>query len=349
MIDQHIVQGTGPASAGPVLRRSPSNLRGSLKARRARSAAQLHRTITRLADVDTSANPGVQGRIAPPKGKQLSSASGVALVLIGLVLIGFVVQTIGISQLRHTRDQTLLYEQFRYSLADATAPVAQVDENDKLYPLGTPVAIVAIPSIGVNEVVLEGTASRTMLSGPGHRRDTALPGQAGSAVVMGRQGSYGGPFRHIASLSKGDTITTTTGQGIATYVVDAVRFAGDPQPLAPDEGTGRLTLVTASGPIFAPDGVVRVDATLKSTPFETPQAALLVGSLGDDEMALGSDESGWLPLLLILELVVAAVFLFTLAVRRWGRWHTWVVAVPVSLLLGCTMAEQVTVLLPNLY
>ena len=349
MIDQHNVQGTGPASAGPVLRRSPSNFRGRLQAGRTRSAASFHRTITRIADVDTSANPGVQGRLSPPKGGQIRTSFGVAFVLIGLVLIGFVVQAVGISQLRHTRDQALLYEEFRYSLADATAPVAQVDENDKLYPLGTPVAIIAIPSLNLNEVVLEGTASRTMLSGPGHRRDTALPGQAGSAVIMGRQGSYGGPFRHIASLSKGDEITTTTGQGVATYVVDSVRYAGDPQPLAPDAGQGRLTLVTASGPTFAPDGVVRVDASLKSTPFETPQAALLVGSLGDDEMALGSDESGWLPLLLVLELVVVAIFLFTIAVRRWGRWHTWVVAVPVSLLLGCTMAEQVTVILPNLY
>ena len=349
MIDQHNVQGTGPASAGPVLRRSPSNVRGQLQAGRVRRASQWRDTITRIADVDTRANPEVQGRISAPKATQFGGGAGFALILIGLVLIGFVVQAIGISQLRHSRDQTLLYEQFRYSLADATAPVGQVDPEGELYPLGTPVALVSIPSIGVNEVVLEGTSSRTMLSGPGHRRDTALPGQTGSAVIMGRQGSYGGPFRHITALAKGDTITTTTGQGIATYTVDAVRYAGDPQPLAPDAGKGRLTLVTASGPTFLPSGVVRVDATLTSAPFQTPAPVLLVGSLGDDEMALGHDESGLLPLLLILELAVVAVLVFTLALRRWGRWHTWVVAVPVTIVIGCTIAEQVTVLLPNLY
>ena len=349
MIDQHNAQGTGPASAGPVLRRSPSKLRGRLSAGRARRASQFRETITRIAEVDTRAVPAVHGRISAPKPKQFGGGAGFALILIGLVLIGFVVQAVGVSQLRHSRDQTLLYDQFRYSLADATAPVAQVDDKGKLYALGTPVALVSIPSIGVNEVVLEGTSSRVMLSGPGHRRDTALPGQAGSAVVMGRQGSYGGPFRHITALSKGDTITTTTGQGIATYTVDAVRFAGDPQPLAPDAGKGRLTLVTASGPTFLPDGVVRVDATLTSAPFVTPSAALLVGSLGDDEMALGSDDTGWLPLLLILELAAVAVIAFTIALRRWGRWHTWVVAVPVTIVIGCTLAEQVTVLLPNLY
>ena len=128
-----------------------------------------------------------------------------------------------------------------------------------------------------------------------------------------------------------------------------MRFAGDPQPLAPDAGTGRLTLVSASGPAFLADGVVRVDATLTSKPFATPIPALLVGSLTSAESPLASDESGWLPLLLFLELAAVAIFAFTIAVRRWGSWHTWVVATPVALVLGCTIAEQVIVLLPNLY
>jgi hypothetical protein len=74
-----------------------------------------------------------------------------------------------------------------------------------------------------------------------------------------------------------------------------------------------------------------------------------VGSLTAAEGPLASDDSGWLPLLLVLELAAVAVLAFTFAARRWGRWHTWVVAVPVSILLGCTIAEQVVVLLPNLY
>ncbi|MCZ0981039.1 hypothetical protein O1L60_24275 [Streptomyces diastatochromogenes] len=31
------------------------------------------------------------------------------------------------------------------------------------------------------------------MSGPGHRRDTALPGQPGASVIMGRQWGYGSP------------------------------------------------------------------------------------------------------------------------------------------------------------
>lgn len=332
------VRNTGPGTPGPVLRRLPRRISGGLGA-----------GVRRIAETDTRADSGVQRIVGAPSEKHVRRASGTALILVGVLLLGFVVQVVGVSQLRHSRDQSLLYDSFRYQLADATAPVAQVDGEGDLYPLGTPLAILSAPEIGLREVVVEGTSSRTMLSGAGHRRDTPLPGQAGASVVMGRQAAYGGPFGRVASLERGDRISATTGQGTSEYVVTAVRSAGDPQPAAPDSATGRLTLVTASGPLFAADGVVRVDAKLISKPFETPAPALLVGSLTASEAPLAGDDSGWLPLLLILEVAAIAVFLFTIAVRKWGRWHTWVVALPVSLVIGCTIAEQVIVLLPNLY
>lgn len=271
------------------------------------------------------------------------------MLLVGVILLGFVIQVVGVSHLRHERDQGLLYDEFRYSLANATAPVAQVDKEGRLFPLGTPIALIDIPTLSVSEVVVEGTSSRTMLSGPGHRRDTVLPGQAGASVVMGRQAAYGGPFGAISSLKKGDKILATTGQGVSTYTVATVRYAGDPQPAALAAKAGRLTLVSAAGPAYLADGVVRVDADLTSTAFATPAPALLVGSLTDAETPLASDSTGWLPLLLILELAAVAIFLFTMALKLWGRWHTWVVALPVSLVIGSTIGEQLVVLLPNLY
>ena len=33
---------------------------------------------------------------------------------------------------------------------------------------------------------MEGTSSGTLMSGPGHRRDTPFPGQAGVSVIVGR-------------------------------------------------------------------------------------------------------------------------------------------------------------------
>jgi sortase A len=34
--------------------------------------------------------------------------------------------------------------------------------------------------------------------------------------------------------------------------------------------------------------------------------------------------------------------------RQWGRWQTWIVAVPVVLFVSLSIADQVACLLPNL-
>jgi LPXTG-site transpeptidase (sortase) family protein len=271
------------------------------------------------------------------------------MTLVGVLLIGFVVQILAVSPIRHIRDQAMLYDAFRYSLANATAPVGQVDGDGTLYPLGTPVALLSIPSIGFSQVVIEGTTSRSMLAGPGHRRDTVLPGQAGASVVMGRQSTYGGPFGALDQLKVGDTIEATTGQGTSKYTVSAIRTAGSPQPQPLAAGQGRLTLVSATGISYFASGIIRVDATLTSKPTLTPRPVLLVGSLTDSEAPFASDSSAWLPLLLLLELAAVALALLTFAMRRWGRWHTWIVAIPVVLVLGSFLAEQAVILLPNLY
>ena len=308
-----------------------------------------NRRISVIAEQDTSANPALRNAISRPSDNVLLRVSGATMTLVGVLLLGFVVQVVGISGLTEVRSQSLLYQQLRYELAAATAPVAQVDPKGHLYALGTPVAMLHIPAIGVNQVVVEGTTSDAMLAGPGHRRDTPLPGQVGASVVMGRQATYGGTFSSIGQLKVGDTITATTGEGISKYTVTDVRYAGDPQPAPLTGSEGRLTLVSATGVPYLPSGVVRVDASLISKPFVTPNPVLLVGSLTGAELPLGTDPSGWLALTFLIEGAALALVLFNIARRRWGRWHTWIVALPVSLLLGAAIGQQVVVLLPNLY
>lgn len=306
-------------------------------------------TVAGIAAQDTAANPALRAAVPRPSDRALLRLSGATLTLVGILLLGFVVQVVGVSELSEARAQSLLYQDLRVELANATAPVSQVDAHNRLYTLGTAVAVLSAPAIGLHQVVVEGTSSGTLLAGPGHRRDTPLPGQSGSSVILGRQSAYGAPFGDISRLAAGDVITATTGQGVSRYTVDDVRFAGDTQPPALTGKQGRLTLVSAVGLPYLPYGVVRVDATLTGTAFVTPNPVLLVGSLTDSEGTLASDPSGWLPLTFLLEGAVAALVLFTIANRRWGRWHTWIVAIPVSLLLGAGIGEQVIVLLPNLY
>ena len=286
--------------------------------------------------------------VAQPSAKQSMLLSGTTLTLLGVMLTGFIADVALISPLRYAREQIVQMEQFRTTLANGSAPVGQMNDAGELYPVGTSVAIMNIPALDFTAVVGEGTTSRVLLSGPGHRRDTVLPGQLGASVIYGRQSLYGGPFGGLDQLRAGNTIRVTTGQDTSLYRISGVR-KGDTPPKAPSTAPGTLTLVSTTGFPFFPDTVIRVDASLVSTPTATPLPVIYAASLTPAEKILGSDESGWLPLLLLLELGIALIFLAMAGIRYWGRLQTWVVAVPVLLAVGIGVAEQVVVLLPNLY
>lgn len=274
--------------------------------------------------------------------------AGAAVVVVGLLAVGFVAQFAGISQISEVRDQQLARDSFRFDLANATAPVGQTGTDGYLLPLGTPVAILRIPAIGVDQVVVEGTSSNETVSGPGHRRDTPLPGQTGASVIYGRQSSNGAPFARLGSLQKGDVITATTGQGVAKYAVLDVRRAGDKVPPTMMLGEGRLTLVSAEGIPFLPDSVVRVDAKLVSKPAATPQAVIDYAALGQEELPMAGNGAVWPFLVLGLVLLFGLITVFAVSARFWGRPQTWAVAVPVLLAVGILAARQTMYLLPNL-
>jgi sortase A len=149
-------------------------------------------------------------------------------------------------------------------------------------------------------------------------------------------------------LRVGDYFTVTTGQGVATYKVLDLRRAGDPAPAPLAAGQGRLILVTADGPPLAPSGVLYVDADLTSTPRAAPAMVISASELGPSEQVLGTDSEAWVPVVLWGALLLAVAGLLAWTGRRWGRWQTWIVAVPVVCFLTLSIADQVARLLPNL-
>ncbi len=373
-------------------------------------------TIDKLATYRDERSPEMDSVVTAPSARQSMLLSGTTLTLIGVLLTGFIADIVLVSPLRYAREQIVQTEEIRFLLANGEAPVAQMNADGDLLPLGTPVAMLQIPALNLNAVIDEGTTSRVLLSAPGHRRDTPLPGQTGVSVIYGRQSLYGGPFGGLASLHAGNTIRVTTAQGVALYSITGIR-TGDaatategpvvapittasatpsatssatpeakptatetpvakptpsasaiPAPTqssspaatpAPD-GTettapvaptalGRLTLVSTTGVPFFPDRIIRVDADLVTTANPAPLPVIYPASLTAAERLLGTDDSGWLPLLLLLELGLVAVALAAFGIRRWGRLQTWVVAVPVLLAIGIALAETVVILMPNLY
>lgn len=271
-----------------------------------------------------------------------------ALVIFGAISLGLLANLVVVSQLIHARDQEVVYADFRSELANAVAPVGQTDVMGVVLSPGAPVAVLEIPDLGLREVVLEGTTSTVTQSGPGHKRDTVLPGQPGTSVIYGRQAAFGGPFGDLEILQPGMTIVATTGQGIHEYEVVDVRRPGDPVPPPLTAGEGRLTLVTAMGPRYMPTDLLRVDAALVTPPQPTPARVLGPSSIDSAEMAMQGDPAGLVPTLLWLQLMLVIVVATIWMVLRWGTWQAWLVAAPLVFFVGVMASMSAIRLLPNL-
>lgn len=271
-----------------------------------------------------------------------------ALMLVAALLFAFVLNLMVLSHLQHAVSQQQLTDTYRAQLAAGTAPVSEGAYDDTLLPDGAPVAIIQIPSIGVNEVVVEGTSSGDTKAGPGHRRDTVLPGQGGVSVVMGRAASYGGPFSRIQELAPGQTFSVLTGQGVQEFAVIGVRYSGDLAPPSPKAGESRLILVTARGPAFIPGGTAWVDAELVSDTHPSGQRQSTYTLLPPQDRELATDLTQVWALVFALQFFVLAEIAAVWAYRRVGAQKMWVVFVPVMFLAGLLVADQVDLLLPNL-
>ncbi len=291
--------------------------------------------------------PAVAGEGAPLLSPRLQLVRAV-LVLVFVFSVTLFLQLVLVSSLQHSAAQGRAYDSFRAKLATGTAPIGPTDSAGRELELGTSVAYLEIPSIGVKQVVGEGTTSSVLFDGPGHRRDTPLPGQVGSSVLFGRRAAFGGPFSDVSSLKAGDAIKVTTGQGVFNFTVTGVRAEGQPAPPAPTAGAGRLLLVTAAGRAFLPDGVLRVDAELDGLAVIGAGRLVSAAGLPAEERVMAGDASTLWALALWLQALIGLSLGVVWAWHRWGRAQTWVVFLPPLMLVGLAASGEAARLLPNL-
>ncbi|MGQ0680124.1 MAG: class E sortase [Actinomycetota bacterium] len=128
---------------------------------------------------------------------------------------------------------------------------------------GEAVAIIRIPRIGIDQVVVEGTSVADLRLGPGHYSGTPLPGHSGNSAIAGHRTTYGAPFRRLNELKVGDEILIQTKGGKSKYVISGstVVLPDDTRVLA-QVGKDRLTLTTCDPPFSAARRLV-VSAELK--------------------------------------------------------------------------------------
>lgn len=264
-----------------------------------------------------------------------------SFTVLAVVVLWFLAQLLLFSGLEQGRAQDRLFGQFRTQLAEATAPVGGI-----IAP-GAPVALLRIPSLDYDQVVVEGTSSGMLLDGPGHRRDTVLPGQAGVSEIFGKSSTFGKPFADIVNRGAGQKMTVVTGQGETTYKISGVRRAGDPMPGALAAGGSRITMVTAGGSsALTPNEVVYVDAELQGTAFVAPSGRL--NAIGPSEVPMASDTTVMPALALSLGALALVVVGALFARQRFGVMRTWLIAAPVVLALAWMTSDLTTYLLPNL-
>jgi sortase A len=249
-----------------------------------------------------------------------------------------------LSGLQEASSQHALYAQLRSELAQEIAPLGSRPA------FGTPVAILRVPEAGIDDVVVEGTTSGVLEHGPGLLADTPLPGRAGWSTIYGRQTMFGGPFRHLNVLRKGDLVQVTTGQGTFTYVVTSLQYPRTPEPPPLAAGQSRLTLVTATGEGWrsagVPDEILYVNAMLRGNTVGSP--AGLPTAVQPSQQAMRGDASVLLPLVLWLQLLLIVVIAVAWARARWGRWQTWLVGAPLILAVLWVVTETAAQFFPNL-
>jgi sortase A len=117
---------------------------------------------------------------------------------------------------------------------------------------GSPVGRIVIPSIGAGYVVVDGTDTAALQSGPGIYSETGFPGIPGTTAIAGHRTTYLAPFRHIDALRPGNRILLYMPYAHFTYTVidQKVVAPTDVRAAVDDAGYSRLVL-SACTPLFS--------------------------------------------------------------------------------------------------
>ena len=111
------------------------------------------------------------------------------------------------------------------------------------------IAILEIPKIGLNIVVVEGTSESSLRKGPGHIEETPLPGMGGNFAIAGDRVLYGAPFLNLDELAAGDEILLKTQYGMFSYTITGSLLT-TPEDVSVLKSTGSetITLITCDPP-----------------------------------------------------------------------------------------------------
>lgn len=277
---------------------------------------------------------------------------GRALITIGLLILGFLAYQLWGTGIYTAREQSSLKANFRVELevAATTTTTQGKPPPTPAPPQGQPLAVIQIPKIGLEAIVVEGVTVADLRKGPGHYPETPLPGQIGNAAIAGHRTTYGAPFHRIDELLVGDSIVVRTIDGNYTYKVTEQLIVDrrDVHVLIPTT-KAELTL-TSCHPKFSASQRMIVKAVLEEELSAEPTVSTVKNdSKADFQSGIAEHKPGTGPLFVWLFAAAVVGVLWWLAFRRWRRWTTWVAgAIPFTIVL-CGVYFHIERLLPTSY
>jgi sortase A len=197
---------------------------------------------------------------------------GAGWSLIGLgcfVLLFLLYQLVGTNAAADNQQNSLRRELEQSWSAQSGIPATNRPAGTgKAIPVGKGIALIQIPKIKVEKVVVQGVGRDDLKKGPGHVPSTVMPGQPGTFAISGHRTTYGAPFFRLNELVKGDVITVISRTSIYTYSVTATRIV-------------RPTDTSVLDNVRGPDGKIRPTIVLTTCHprFSARQRYIVFGDL----------------------------------------------------------------------
>jgi LPXTG-site transpeptidase (sortase) family protein len=165
--------------------------------------------------------------------------AGGLLTVIGVVLLIIV----GATQARAALARDRARSAWAAEEAHLAAEAARRPQGAAVRPSarGAPIGRLVIPSIGLDEVFVEGVEERQLVAGPGHLPGSPFPGETGTAIVSAHRDRH---FRALDGLTIGDTIVTQTRQHRVVWRIAERRVVSASAPVLRGASDARLTLTT---------------------------------------------------------------------------------------------------------
>jgi sortase A len=116
---------------------------------------------------------------------------------------------------------------------------------------GDPIGRLRLPSAGIDDVMVEGTGTADLRSGPGHYPSTPLPGQRGTVGIAGHRTTYGAPFRHLDAVKTGDRVEVSLPYGVFTYRVERTRIVKPTDVWVTDRVSYDRLILSACHPLYS--------------------------------------------------------------------------------------------------